>query len=358
MKKVRDVKHTAGHVRCPACEEKKMSLTSKTPLAAELFKSGADRWLKAHARERDLKPRSVQTYEEYIEALEPFFGSLKLQDIHIGHIREYQEWRSEKAGNRRINAELSCLHQILREARLWGTEMQEFYKPLKTRREGAGRSLSPEDMERMIRIAFTRPHWHLAGHCMNIMFKCGFGFGELRHVRRSDVDLAARTIAIVKGAKNDPRVRLLAMLDDVSTSVEWILDRWQSLGGSEPEQYILPHRARRRGMPTDFTQPMGSIKKAFGHVRKAAGIPKFRVYDCRVTSLTHTLDSGVPLMMSERIHGHISKQMQDWYYKPGLDTLREAMEHVDAHRKRKAPKPVASQPLANQPLDGKVLKML
>ena len=52
-----------------------------------------------------------------------------------------------------------------------------------------GHSISAEE-ERILReVAFSKPKWRLAAHCMMVMLSTTMGFGELRHVRRRDVDM-------------------------------------------------------------------------------------------------------------------------------------------------------------------------
>jgi hypothetical protein len=50
--------------------------------------------------------------------LRPFFGEILLRDITIADIRRYQDERSKKAGPYLLNAEMSVVQQILKEAGL------------------------------------------------------------------------------------------------------------------------------------------------------------------------------------------------------------------------------------------------
>ena len=44
-----------------------------------------------------------------------------------------------------------------------------------------GHSISADE-ERLLReVAFSRPKWRLAAHCMMVMLSTTMGFGELRH---------------------------------------------------------------------------------------------------------------------------------------------------------------------------------
>src|SRR5262249_41930204 len=121
----------------------------------------------------------------------------------------------------------------------------------------------------------------------------------------------------------------------------WILERWERLGGTSGEEFILPHRANQLGLPTDFTKPMGSIKRAWEGIidsdnkelrsPRQVEIPEgFRIYDCRVHTTSKSLSSGkVSIHTAMKLFGHVSEAMQKRYYKPQLDLLRDAIESIN-----------------------------
>ena len=161
------------------------------------------------------------------------------------------------------------------------------------------------------------------------------GFGELRHIRRRDVDLKKRSLLVRDGAKNFYRDRTIPMNAAAYESIGWILDRWADLGGSRDDEFILPHRPRKPKGPWLFDEPMGSITTAFNGIRKEAGLPKFRVYDCRVQAITKLLSNpAVSPQVSKEIAGHISEAMQSHYSIQQHDTKMaalEALEHPTVH---------------------------
>ena len=56
------------------------------------------------------------------------------------------------------------------------------------------------------------------------------------------------------------------------------------------------------------------MHKAFRGIRNAAGLPHFRIYDCRVQAITKLLSNpAVSAQVSKEIAGHISQRMQDRY---------------------------------------------
>jgi integrase len=242
-----------------------------------------------------------------------------------------------------VNGELGVLQMILKEARCW-KPIEEMYRPLRVKKRRAGQSISA-DQERILReVAFTKPKWRLAAHCMMVMLSTTMGFGELRHVRRRDVDMRRGCITVVEGAKNDYRDRTIPMNAAAFDSMNWLLNRWAELGGTRDDQFILPHRPRTLKGPWIFDEPMTAIQTAFRAIRKEAGLPKFRIYDCRVQAITKLLSNPmVSPQVSKEIAGHISQAMQDRYSIQQFDTKKAALDALDVPRIRTVKEQVEEQ---------------
>jgi integrase len=205
-----------------------------------------------------------------------------------------------------VNCELGVLQMILKQAGEW-KRIEEFYKPLSVPRRGAGHSISSQQESRLREVALSRPKWALAARCMTVMLSTTMGFGELRQLRRKDVDMQRQCITVREGAKNEHRERTIPLNASAHEAIAWILQRWRELGGSSEEHYILPHRPRCPKGPWLMDEPMTAITSAFGAIRKAAGLPKFRIYDCRVQAITKLLSNpAVSPQVSKEIAGHIS----------------------------------------------------
>jgi integrase len=321
--------HTFDHLHCPACDAARVEAITPEALANVPFQQAAATWLTQHSQY--VEPRTVRDYRQYIKSLTVHFGLMQLKDVHIGHIRVYQRSRQTKAGNSRINMECSTLQQILKEANLWHA-IAPLYRPLPTRKEGAGKPYTPEERSLLLKTALGKNRrWHLAGHCLNIMFNTGVGFGELRALRRSDFDLEQRTIWVLVGAKNPDRRRRIPLNDEAFRSMVWILERWEEAGGTNSDEFMLFHRAHVLGSKPDFSQHMDSIKTAYSALKKKTGIKGRRIYDCRATFITEILSSGkVSLNTAEKLVGHVGRPMQKRYYKPEMDLLRSATDSLNA----------------------------
>jgi integrase len=323
------------------------------PLDASLtLADAAPKWLDQHSRY--IRPNTIRGYTGSIKKLTEFMGGSVLADIHISQIRACQVERAKKAEHYLINGELSVLQMILKEAGCWES-IADFYKPIRVPKRRAGHSLSQEEEQRLRDVAFSQPKWRLAAHCMIVMLSTTMGFGELRHVRRSDVDLKKRSVLVRDGAKNFYRDRTIPRSPAASDSMSWIIDRWHDLGGSSDDEFILPHRPRIRKGPWIFTEPMLAITTAFNRIRKEAGLPAFRVYDCRVQAITKLLSNpAVSPQVSREIAGHVSQVMQNHYSIQQFDTKKAAVDALDslcAPPEQPSPVPGAITPSASQAKD-------
>jgi integrase len=298
------------------------------PLDASLtLAEAAPKWLAGH--QQFIQPNTLKGYRNSIRLLTASLGEVLLKDISIEQIRRYQAQRSNKTGSYLVNGEISVLQMILKHAGEW-SRIREFYKPLRVPSRGAGHSLTQEEETRLREVAFSRPKWRLAAHCMIVMLSTTMGFGELRHLRRHDVDVKKRSIFVREGAKNRFRNRTIPLNAAAFESMTWILNRWKKLGGKSEQHYILPHRPRIPQGPWIFDEPMLAISTAFTQIRITADLRHFRLYDCRVQAITKLLSNPmVSPQVSKEIAGHISDAMQSRYSIQRFDTKLAALEALE-----------------------------
>jgi integrase len=277
------------------------------------------------------------TDADSLRALNPFFGDKPINEIEIIHLRMHQDLRSGKVRAHSVNRELGVLQQVLRENDQW-TRLQSRYRQLKEPPSRAGQSLTADEEQRLREVAFTKPKWRVAGHCMMVMLSTTMGFGELRQLRRRDVDMVRGCVTVREGAKNSYRQRTIPLNTVALESMTWILERWKKLGGSDDEHYILPHRPRgerashwSKTIPWILDEPTTSMHTAFRSIRNAAGLPDFRIYDCRVQAITKLLSNpDVSPQVSREIAGHISQAMQSSYSIQLFNTKKAALDALEA----------------------------
>lgn len=359
--------HTLGHLECPACQEARRVILEGQKLSELLFPEAARMWLDGR---RKINDGTRTSYLQYIKSLTTFFGQLRLRDIDIGHVAEYQKARQAEIrahrkiaadqcrdtdGSSRINHELSALGQIMARAGLW-TEIQKFYEPLPLPAEGPGIALTEEEEEHLFLVARSRPKWFVAYCCGLLSRSTAAGPKEIRYLRLRDIDLEGERMSVEQGIKNKYRRRRLHLNEDAWWAVNALLERAQSLGAKDPDHFLLPHRAHRRGEAADPTRPMGSWKKAHYAMRREAGnkFPRLlhmRFYDYRHTAGTVMLENpNISYRTIETQMGHrLGSKVKECYAHIRDATLRAAAEALNGgHTRAPAPVPVRRPPVSGR----------
>ena len=138
--------HTIDHINCPACGAADVALRGvDLNLLQMSFSQASKYWLGLRRQSTQIKPRTIEATETYLNSLGKFFGSIRLCEITPGHLRAYQiarlsnrlligsketkPWK-KAAKNTTVNHELSVLQQMLKHANIWG-RLRPFYFPLK-----------------------------------------------------------------------------------------------------------------------------------------------------------------------------------------------------------------------------------
>jgi integrase len=332
--------HSPGHVNCPGCEANRRKVAPPEEFALLLFPEAARIWLDEHRSE--IAPKTLEGYEYYLRSLTKFFAELPLKDIHIGHLESYQEFRRTpwvdddgrewKAGASCINHELNTLKQILGRAELWSA-LAPRYRQLPQPKSRVGQALQDTEAEqRLFDAAASNPRWKLAYWASLLTANTGAGPNEIRHLRLCDLNLDSKPpfICIRMGLKNEYRERVLPLNDSALWAVRQILKRAKRIGACEPEHFLMPHRARQGGDGWGFTRPIGSWKKAWWGLRKAAGMPTLRMYDLRHHALTKLYEQAdVAEQVSVEIAGHEDTKMKMTYGHARLKVKHKALRAIE-----------------------------
>jgi integrase len=319
--------HTLQHIDCPACEGSRRIAMGHAELGEKTFREAADIWVEM--RKMFVQARTTRDNKQYIKTLAAFLGDIKLSDIHIGTIREYQQWRLDnEISGTRINHEMSCLGQILKEAGLWH-KINTYYKPLPVSNERIGIALSEEQIRNLFAAARKDTRWEVALHASILSANTTCGPGEIKGLRLGDIDIQNRVMSIHKG-KNRFRIRTIPLNDDAIRSARYLLERAKDKGATLPEHYLLPHRAAKRGQGYDPEKPQGHWNRAWNRVREKAGLPHLRQYDLRHTAITRLLENPT---VSERVvielAGHVSNKMLARYSHQRIEAKRKAVSALD-----------------------------
>jgi hypothetical protein len=130
---------------------------SSTSLSDILFPDAANTWLQSRT---SISESTRYGYSCNIKCLSRCFGEMKLAEIQLSHIQDYQAQRAagtipglRKAGPLAINHELNTLKQVLDRAGEWD-RLKKLYEPLRIAPSRIGRELSEEEKDYLFDVAY------------------------------------------------------------------------------------------------------------------------------------------------------------------------------------------------------------
>ena len=128
-----------------------------TALSDMLFSNAADSWLRSRT---SISESTRYSHSRNIKCLSKCFAQMKLGEIQLRHIRDYQAKRAagkipglRAAGASAINHELSTLKQILDHAGEWDRLKRQRYQPLRTGPSDVGQALADDEKAQLFEIA-------------------------------------------------------------------------------------------------------------------------------------------------------------------------------------------------------------
>ena len=274
---------------------------------------------------RYISPRTEWDYRQYARALAKFFGELPLEEIHVGHFREYHRGRAfcdhaiahwdKPAGANRIRKEIGLLVRVMKVAGAWTEEHEKFFEPLAPVHNDVGRAMNLEEQDRFLRIAASRERWALIYWYSVLALQTTASTNELRGLRHADINLEQRVIQVRSAtAKNKFRIRTIPIETKLGLwCLERLIERAHHLGSRMPHHFLFPLRlSRKRFDPVESMSDSG-LKKLWSEVREAAALEWVRPYDLRHTGLTRMAEAGVPVHVMMAFAGHVSMKMQMHY---------------------------------------------
>jgi integrase len=325
--------HTLGHVDCPVCAEARhfgmLNLSTD-----QTFPDAAKLWLDLMTfrnrnplgRSRYIAPRTLKDYCQYAKSLESFFKELQLGQIHIGHIRQYQEIRSETAGSNKINQELGLLERVMKMAGAWSPELEKFYMPLDREIADIPRSMTPREQENFLQVAASREEWRLVHFYSLLALHTTASNCEMRGLRVGDLNLFDAILYIRRDhAKNKYRVRTIPLTQEAEWAAARMMEIAAARGSTGPHNYLFPFRLVRDTWDPNKPMTNSGIKKPFNEIRKAAGLPWLRIHDLRHSAITRLAEAGTPLAVIMSMAGHISGRMVQHYTQISEQAKRRAL---------------------------------
>jgi integrase len=297
--------------------------------------------------------RTMRDIRTKIKALSKFFGRLKLREIHVGHLREYQKVRSSNerglwahtAGANKINAELGLLLRIMKLGDAYSSILENYYEDLQVDECEIPKALSPEEQDQFLGVAASRPEWEVVYWYSLLAVHIAFSSDELRTLRQGDINLAYQIVAVNrKAGKNKFRRREVPLTDPSCIwALNQLLERSYRLAGKSPEMYLFPARVSRGNFDGAFHMGETGIRKQFEAVRDAANLKWFRLNGWRHTAITRMAEAGIPIATIMARAGHCSPKMTAHYTHISSQAERMAMESMP-HGRRATPRPPAHPP--------------
>lgn len=261
---------------------------------------------------KDLKEKKRRLEQHVV----PFLGKLALSQIASFDIERYKKHRlAQPIQTRRkcalgetipltkpatVNRELAAISHVLNKALEWNW-IDKTAARIRKLPEGTGRIdfLTAEDAARLLEAARHDANPQIFPFIL-IGLHTGMRKSEILGIRRADIDLAGRTIAIPKaksGARQQP----------ISDAVANLLrDMQETLPQGTP--WLFPSLGSKSGHTED-------IRKAFVRCVISAGLDPKRVvrHTLRHTAITHLVQAGVDLPTVKRISGHKTLAMVERY---------------------------------------------
>lgn len=339
------VAHTPGHIDCPACRWA-LKLQDSELLPCLTFRDAFKVWIdrrvidapviafSAVKRPQFISKRTEKDSRQYARAAGIFFDKLRLEDIHLGHFREYQRARAtnqlavEDAAGRRqvqpwkgvaganlIRKECQVVIRVMRAAGAWHSDYDEQLELVDAVESDVPRAMTPAEQHKFLVTAASRPEWR-AVYCYAIVaLQTSASTNEMRALRLGDLFLDQGILQIrTEGAKNRFRKRTIPLqTPEVVWALGELIERAKRLGANGPQSYLFPFHVT--GDRYDANRPMtvSGIRKPWEAVRTAAALDWLRVYDLRHTSITRMAEAGVPIQVIMSFAGHISPRMQQHY---------------------------------------------
>jgi integrase len=245
--------------------------------------------------------------------------------------------RMARAGASCINKECSVLQQMLKRIGCW-PEIKAHYQPLPLPKESPHRALTPQEEDRLYRVGASNPHWEVAYCAFVLSINTSAGPGELRHLRRMDIDFERRTMRVQpEGAKNEHRIRVIPLNRTAWRAIEHLWKRAGRLGCCEPHHYLMPFRLKKGIYDPD--RPTEGWRYALREMLSLAGL-HISAYSFRHHAITKLLENpDVSEETAEAIAGHISHRMKKRYSHTRIEVKRAAVAVLERIRPQSVPQP-------------------
>jgi integrase len=266
------------------------------------------------------RPHSVRRHEISWRAMQPVFGSKRLEEISPLDLERYRRRRKQSGkSDVTINRELAFLRNLYTMAITWGKAGANPVKKVRLSREDNGRirMLSPDEEARLLAQCGPqlKPLVLTALHT-------GFRSAELLSLTWEDVNFSRQMITVRAGYVKNGESRSVPMNKVLTETLKAI----RISGPSEGVVFCS-----RKGTP------YRSFRTTFERAVRKAGITDFTFHDLRHTFASRLVMAGVDLPTVKELMGHKHIHMTLRYThlssdhkQRAVDTLEQFAEKVPA----------------------------
>ena len=242
----------------------------------------------------------------------PKFGHKHLDELKTDAIVEAQQsMRKSGYANGTANkwiVQLRFMYNVLKKAKVPGSEFNPAAGIKQFRVEGRERFLSPEETERLRQAVEKSDNTQLK-YIVALLLMLGCRKRELLDARWEQFDLERRiwTIPLAKSGKPSHVALSLASIEILAK-----LPRWEDC------PYVVPNPKTRK--------PFTGLKDSWKTATRRASIISFRIHDLRHSFASNLLNAGVELLTVSRALNHASIQQTARYSHLSDDTKFAAVE--------------------------------
>jgi integrase len=344
--------------RADKAREAVMSLIQE--LRESTFSKAADKWLEH--KSLHIRESTINCYLDYLVPLRRFYDPLgiTLQDIHIGHIEEYQRSHKKNYHPASVNHHINTLSQIMRKAELWAP-IAEHYHALPLPENDPPKVMSEEEENRFFEFASKNPEWWLAYWVASLTNNSTASGKELRMLQLGAINLEADPpyFQVPKNMKTLNRPRRIPLNERGARIMERLLGRARAMGSTRPEHHLFPLRVKRNFF--DPTRPaseswlryrwkllVGAARNTCRHcskIKTECECPKFepilsfdlKPHNLRHQIITKLLEAGVPIETVRHMAGHGVDSVATRLYSHGrMEVMARALDAIDPDRKKPA----------------------
>jgi integrase len=274
-------------------------------------------------------PRTARRHRVSLKPLLGYFSGWTLRAIDQGSIEQYKARRIQSEGavtGRKlrpatVNRELAALRAVFNLALKHGFVKANPVKGLRFFREDneQTRVLSFEEEPKYLAAANSRLR-----EVAVLILNTGMRPEEVYRLRREDVHLEEGYLRVPFGKTRAAR-RTIPLNRDARLL---LADRLSKLG---TEVYAFPSKR-------DWSKPMAQISNTHARTVKRAGLPWFRLYDCRHSFATRAVQSGMDLPTLATLLGHAKLNMVLRYAHPTPEHQRLAISHFEDYLTKESAK--------------------